>query len=300
MSWRALIVEAGEPCADALSDALLEAGALSVTVTDRDAGTLEEQAWFDEPDSPPARPWRNNRMVALFDHGTDTHACLRAAVDACACPMPDILGEEDVAEQDWVRLTQAQFDPIRVSDRLWIVPSWHDAPDPGAVNLRLDPGLAFGTGSHPTTRLCLEWLDARVRGDETVLDYGCGSGILAIAALKLGVGRAIGVDIDPRAVATALDNARANGVALEAHIPDAVRPMQADIVLANILTNPLKVLAPLLANSVAAGGSLVLAGVLETQADDVIRAYQPWIALRVSATRDGWVRLEGTRPRPRA
>jgi ribosomal protein L11 methyltransferase len=295
MPWRALIVEAGEDGADALSDALIEAGALSVTVTDLDAGTPEEQAWFDEPDSLPARPWRNNRIVALFDPDADARACLDAAVAECGCQAPHILGEEDIAEQDWVRLTQAQFEPIRVSARLWIVPSWHAAPDPAAINLQLDPGLAFGTGSHPTTRLCLEWLDAHIQGGETVLDYGCGSGILAIAALKLGAGRAIGVDIDPQAVATARDNAAANGAALEAFVPDAAPQVQADILVANILTNPLKVLAPLLAGNVRQGGALLLAGVLETQAEEVMQAYRSWFDMRVGAVRDGWVRLEGAR-----
>ncbi|HQE38653.1 MAG TPA: 50S ribosomal protein L11 methyltransferase, partial [Zoogloea sp.] len=203
---------------------------------------------------------------------------------------------EEVEEQNWVQLTQSQFDPIRITDRLWIVPTWHTAPDADAINLVLDPGMAFGTGSHPTTRLCLEWLTEQVAPGVSVLDYGCGSGILGIAAVKLGAGEVTGVDIDDKAVATAADNAAANGVSL--HLQVSAKPLDGTFqrVVANILTNPLKMLAPLLAARVAPGGKLALSGVLEAQAEEVIAAYAPFIALQVGATLDGWVRIEGQRP----
>lgn len=205
---------------------------------------------------------------------------------------------EEVEEQNWVQLTQSQFDPIRITDRLWIVPTWHTAPDASAINLVLDPGMAFGTGSHPTTRLCLEWLTEVVTPGVSVLDYGCGSGILAIAAVKLGAGEVTGVDIDEKAVSTAADNAANNGVSL--HLQVSAKPLAGTFlrVVANILTNPLKMLAPLLAARVAPGGKLALSGVLEAQAAEVIAAYAPYIALRVGATHEGWVRLEGEHPAP--
>jgi ribosomal protein L11 methyltransferase len=200
---------------------------------------------------------------------------------------------EDVAEQDWVRLTQSQFDPIRVNDRLWIVPSWHVAPDSKAINLVLDPGLAFGTGSHPTTFLCLQWLTEVLRGGETLLDYGCGSGILAIAAAKLGAASVLGVDIDRNALTAARDNAAANNVTLDLRHSGEKLEERFDVVVANILTNPLCVLAPLLVARIAPDGRIALSGVLASQAEQVIAAYAPLIALRVGAEHEGWVRLEG-------
>ena len=191
-------------------------------------------------------------------------------------------------DNDWVRLTQAQFEPIRISQRLWIVPTWHTPSDPGALNITLDPGLAFGTGSHPTTRLCLRWLDANIRGGESVLDYGCGSGILAIAALKLGAASAAGVDVDAQAVQSSRDNAAANRVAAHFFLPDDAPRQQADIVVANILTNPLKLLAPLLASSARPGGRIVLSGILEEQADDVANLYAQWFDLAPAIVEDGW------------
>jgi ribosomal protein L11 methyltransferase len=231
--------------------------------------------------------------VALFDPADDLIGRIAAATVAAGIDdLPEIELDE-VAEQDWVRLTQSQFDPIRVNDRLWIVPSWHAAPDAGAINLVLDPGLAFGTGSHPTTFLCLQWLTETLRGGESLLDYGCGSGILGIAAAKLGAGSVLGVDIDDNALTAARDNAANNGVTLESRHSKEKLDEVFDIVIANILTNPLCVLAPLLAGRVALGGRIALSGVLAAQAEMVIAAYEPLIALRVGAEQDGWVRLEG-------
>ncbi|NTV11808.1 MAG: 50S ribosomal protein L11 methyltransferase, partial [Zoogloea sp.] len=239
------------------------------------------------------RLWSHRRVNALFDPDVELAVVLAtAAADAGFDAVPPFTIEE-VAEQNWVQLTQSQFDPIRVTDRLWIVPSWHDAPDPDAINIELDPGMAFGTGSHPTTWLCLEWLTETVTPGCSLLDYGCGSGILGIAAVRLGAGDVLGVDIDEKAVDAARDNANRNHVAMRLQHSGQPLSEQFDIVVANILTNPLMLLAPLLASRVAPGGRIALSGVLEAQAEQVIAAYAPHLALQVGAVRDGWVRLEG-------
>lgn len=300
---REMVLSCTEGQADAWSDALLEAGALSVSVEDADGDTDRERALFGEPGTEPETlAWRNNRLIALLADGDDP-AHLLAALDGLAGPAP-AKGDwiiRDVPDADWVRLTQSQFGPIVVGDRIWIVPSWHrdDADLPtaghqdGIVRIELDPGLAFGTGSHPTTHLCLEWLAANLVAGQTVLDYGCGSGILAIAARMLGAGLTCGVDIDEQAVLATAQNAAANRVQVQACLPDALPTGTSQVVVANILSNPLKVLAPMLSARVAAGGSLVLSGVLERQADEVALAYAPWLPLTVWAARDGWVCLAG-------
>jgi ribosomal protein L11 methyltransferase len=291
--WISVTLETDAAHAEALSDALIAAGAISASVEDAYAGTDLETPQFGEPGSPTTPLWEESRVVALFEPADDLLGRVAAATVAAGIDdLPEITLDE-VAEQDWVRLTQSQFDPIRVNDRLWIVPSWHVAPDPTAINLILDPGLAFGTGSHPTTFLCLEWLTQQLAGGETLLDYGCGSGILAIAASRLGAGSVIGVDIDDNALIAARDNAANNSVALELRHSRAKLDEKFDVVVANILTNPLCVLAPLLASRVAPGGRIILSGVLDIQAADVIAAYAPYLALSVGATREGWVRLEG-------
>jgi ribosomal protein L11 methyltransferase len=299
--WVSAALETDAAHADALSDALLAVGAISVSVEDALAGTDLETPQFGEPgDSPdyssegPATPlWSESRVVALFEPSENLINRIAAATLAAGIDRLPEIELEDVAEQDWVRLTQSQFDPIRVNDRLWIVPSWHAAPDPAAINLMLDPGLAFGTGSHPTTFLCLQWLSETLRGGETLLDYGCGSGILGIAAAKLGAASVLGVDIDHNALIAARDNAANNGVTLGLRHSGEKLEERFDIVVANILTNPLCVLAPLLTARLAPGGRIALSGVLESQTEEVIAAYAPWIALRAGAVHDGWVRLEG-------
>lgn len=292
--WLSVSLPSDEAHANPLSEALMDHGALAVSIEDADAGTDAETPQFGEPGSPAAPLWQHSRVVALFEPAADLPQRIADAAAAAGVGTEGIRIEE-VAEQDWVRLTQSQFEPICVTDSLWIVPSWHDAPNPNATNLVLDPGLAFGTGSHPTTWMCLEWLSRNIRGTETVLDYGCGSGILGIAAASLGAAAVTGVDIDENALIAARDNAAANQVSLQ--LLHSREPLEAsfDMVVANILTNPLCVLAPLLAARVARGGSLILAGVLETQADEVIEAYAPFIPLKVGASREGWVRLEGHR-----
>ncbi|MDX5446479.1 MAG: 50S ribosomal protein L11 methyltransferase [Zoogloeaceae bacterium] len=294
--WISVTLQAEANQAESLSEALMDAGALSVSIEDADAGTEAEKPQFGEPGHLPAALWDHSRVVALFDTTTPLERALAEASAAVGLAAVPPFTCEEVAEQNWVQLTQSQFDPIRITDRMWIVPSWHDAPDNDAINIELDPGMAFGTGSHPTTRLCLEWLCESVTEGSSVLDYGCGSGILGIAAARLGAGDVLGIDIDEKAVEAARDNAERNHVSLRLQHSGQPLGEQFDIVVANILTNPLKVLAPLLAARVAPGGRIALSGVLAEQADDVIAAYAPFVSLEVGATHEGWARLQGHRP----
>jgi ribosomal protein L11 methyltransferase len=238
----------------------------------------------------------HSRVIALLEADADVAALLADAVAMIGLAEVPAYSIEAVAEQNWVQLTQSQFDPIKVSDRLWIVPSWHESPDPAAINLILDPGMAFGTGSHPTTRLCLEWLEGNVTESSTLLDYGCGSGILAIAAARLGAGRVAGVDIDPQAVESARANAERNGVV--ALFADSAQPVagEYDLVVANILSNPLRVLAPAICAHVRSGGRLALSGILREQAEEIIGIYAQWLPMKVADTREDWVCLSGVKP----
>ena len=294
MAWQrlALVVEGRH--AEALCEALEGEGALAAEVTDADAGTEREQAVFGEPGADTG-VWPRTRVSALFALDADPAAALEAALRSSGAPALGAAAIERVEDTDWVALTQRQFEPIRAGERLWIVPTWHAPPQPGAVNVILDPGAAFGTGSHPTTRLCLGWLERHVRTGDTVLDYGCGSGILGIAALKLGAAQATGVDIDPLALEAARYNAQRNGVHLDARDAHAALAGAADITVANILANPLRMLAPLLATHTHPGGSIVLSGILDEQAAAVIEAYAPWSRLEVAGREAGWVLLAGRR-----
>ncbi|MCL2022074.1 MAG: 50S ribosomal protein L11 methyltransferase [Betaproteobacteria bacterium] len=279
---------------DVWCDALLAAGAVSTSVEDAKAGTPEEKPQFGEPGMEEIPLWQNARVSALFAEDTDIFACF-AAIAANLHQSPPKPTLSRVEEENWVRLTQAQFDPIRISERLWIVPSWHIAPDPTALNIMLDPGMAFGTGSHPTTRLCLEWLEREVRPGMSLLDYGCGSGILAIAAGKLGALPVAGLDIDPQAVLAARANAANNrGDIRFTETPESLLP-EYDLVVANILANPLRLLAPALIKRVRPGGKLALSGLLLEQAEDIASLYVPWISFAQSDTREGWVCLSGTK-----
>jgi ribosomal protein L11 methyltransferase len=292
-----LLILCPEKGVEMLSDALQELGALSVSVEDADADTAAENPLFGEPGmTVDAEGWQRSRVVALFDSADKAVHCAQVCgehefFDGC-----ELAGLRDVPEEDWVRVTQSQFDPIRVSDRLWIVPSWHEPPDASAKVIRLDPGLAFGTGSHPTTHMCLRWIDrqafdaATVPADFRVLDYGCGSGILAIAAGLFLQDRAelVAVDLDPAAVHSTQFNAQANQVQLIAGLPEAATGAY-DVILANILATPLKVLAPLLCGKLKAGGQLVLAGILERQEDELKAAYASHVALQVADRLDGWI-----------
>ncbi|VVE89729.1 50S ribosomal protein L11 methyltransferase [Pandoraea bronchicola] len=292
--YRELVVEVARAQAEALSDALLDLGVLSVSVEDADADTPDEQPMFGEPGlTPPDTAWQHSRVVALVGEDQDAAVLLAAAVNELGLNESPAFTLRDVEEQDWVRLTQSQFEPMQIGQRIWVVPSWHDAPDTDALILELDPGLAFGTGSHPTTRLCMEWLEQNVQPGQSLLDYGCGSGILAILAQKCGADPVIGIDIDPQAVESARYNSERNRAAVEYGLPDDLRDGQFNIVVANILSNPLKLLASMLTSRVAPGGRLALSGVLERQADEVIAAYAPYMKMSVWRAHDGWVCLHG-------
>jgi len=298
MAWLSLKIEADEQTAGVLSEALLELGALAADIEDANAETDREQPIFGEPGEPVGSLWQNSIVSGLFAEDADIPAILAAATEAAHLTVTPRYRVDAVAEQDWVRLTQSQFDPIQISPRLWIIPTWHTPPDPAAINLILDPGLAFGTGSHPTTRLCLEWLDRNICGGECVLDYGCGSGILAIAALKLGAGRVLGVDIDPQAMLSSRQNAGQNQAAAEFYLPDAAPKIQVDVVVSNILANPLKVLAPMLAQAVRPGGQIVLSGVLAPQAEETLAVYRQWFDIDIAGEVEGWVCLAGVKRYP--
>jgi len=296
-----LLLLAPEDCVEGVSDALMnELEALSVSVEDADADSAAEQALFGEPGMPAPRPgWRRSVLRALFADealATDAATLLLAQEWAQGIHVQAIAPVED---QDWVRLTQSQFQPVAITPAFWIVPSWHEPPAGAKRVIRLDPGLAFGTGTHPTTRMCLRWTAqhaaARASHWTRVLDYGCGSGILAIAAAKLGAGDVAGTDIDPQALDAAADNARANGTAVAFAAPDAIRGGTFDLVVANILTNPLRMLAPALAARVRPGGRLALAGLLDAQAPLVADAYARWFTIAPWRSADGWTLLAGVR-----
>ncbi len=294
MAWQNVSFLTDAASAEPLCDALIELGALSASIEDADAGTADEQPQFGEPGTPTTPGWQRSRVLALCESDTNVSELLQAACQQLGVPPIRDFSVTALAEQNWVQLTQAQFDPIQISGRLWIVPSWHESPDPSAINLVLDPGMAFGTGSHPTTRLCLEWLEKTVTPGCSVVDYGCGSGILAIAAGKLGAREVRGLDIDPQAVEAARANAERNAVM--ADFVDGSQPIDGtyDVVVANILSNPLRVLAPAICALVRpAGGQLALSGILREQADEIIAVYAPWIALTVADVGEDWVCLSG-------
>jgi ribosomal protein L11 methyltransferase len=303
--WREIAFVVGQSEVERWSDALIEAGALSVQAEDADADRADEQPIFGEPG--PAgtadRGWQRTRLTTLFHREQDYRTLLEVAASAAGQPIPLDVTSRVFDDQDWVRQSQAQFEPIPIGTRLLITPSWHHEAalrsiDPGRpahgarIAIVLDPGLAFGTGSHPTTRLCLQWLDQWLTPGQTVLDYGCGSGILAIAAAKLGASRVVGIDIDPQALQSSRANARINQVEIDVRGGGDASPQAADVVLANILARPLEVLAPLLQTLVRPGGTLVLAGLLERQIGEV-RARYTQIAMRVFDIEDGWACLAG-------
>lgn len=284
---------------ETVSDALDALEALSVSVEDADAHTDAEQALFGEPGMPaPREGWQRSRITALFptqEAAEEARQLLQAQDFFEGCI---VQGVSVVQEQDWVRLTQSQFAPVDITPDFWIVPTWHEMPAAARRSIRLDPGLAFGTGTHPTTRMCLRWIakhgDAAGQALGRVLDYGCGSGILAIGAAKFGATEIDAVDIDTAAVESTRQNAQANGVQVNAGLPERAQG-QYQTVVANILATPLKVLAPLLSGHVAQGGHLVLAGILERQAEELQEAYAPWLQLQVSDREDGWILMTARR-----
>jgi ribosomal protein L11 methyltransferase len=278
---------------DAVSDTLEALAALSVSVEDADAGSDQESALFGEPGMPPpAQAWEQSRVTALFNDLASAETALRKVQQRHGADLSHT-AIQPVLEQDWVRLTQSQFEPVEITSEFWVVPSWHTAPEQARTVLRLDPGLAFGTGTHPTTGMCLRWI-AQHPGQPSVLDYGCGSGILAIGAALCGAGTVMAVDIDPAAVLASQANAVANYV----HITSGTPELAVDrytLVVANILATPLKVLAPLLCNHVAPGGRLLLAGILERQCEELTQAYAPYCNLEVLDSREGWILMSATR-----
>ncbi|OFN24177.1 ribosomal protein L11 methyltransferase [Neisseria sp. HMSC077D05] len=294
MSYQQITINVNDAVAERLADALMEHGALSAAIEDAYAGTENEQAIFGEPGMPTEQIWQQSKVIALFGENDDAAAMIQTASQECG--LKDLAYTSEIlADQDWVRLTQAQFDPIQISERLWITPSWHEAPNGNAVNLQLDPGLAFGTGSHPTTRLCLKWLDTQLKGGENVLDYGCGSGILTIAALKLGAGSAVGVDIDEQAIRASKDNAAQNNVDAQFYLPDGLPQGQFDIVVANILANPLRMLGEMLAARTKQGGRIVLSGLLDEQVEELSGIYRQWFDIEPAEIDEGWARLSGVK-----
>ncbi len=290
-----LVLLVPEPAVDAVCDALEALDVLSVSVEDADAFTPSEQALFGEPGMPqPKAGWQRSRVIALFPDeplAKNAGGLLRLQDFFSGC---EVLGVQAVVEQDWVRLTQSQFDPVQITPSFWIVPTWHEPPAQAEQVIRLDPGMAFGTGTHPTTRMCLRWVAQHAVHGLRVLDYGCGSGILAMGAAKFGATSVDAVDIDPAAVQTTRTNAVANHVELQAGLPELARGGYG-WVLANILATPLKVLAPLLCAHVQPGGYLVLAGILERQADELRQAYAPWLTLQVADQEDGWILMTAQR-----
>ncbi|MBA3058102.1 MAG: 50S ribosomal protein L11 methyltransferase [Gammaproteobacteria bacterium] len=282
---------------ETLSDALEALQALSVSIEDADAQTDAEQALFGEPGMPPPKNgWQRSRVTALYAAEALAKDALTQLQEHDFFADCQVVGLDELPEQDWVRLTQSQFTPVEITPEFWIVPTWHEPPAQARIVIRLDPGLAFGTGTHPTTRMCLRWIAQRSAGTELagktelgrVLDYGCGSGILAIGAGKYGATDIDAVDIDDAAVESTVRNAQANQVHLKAGLPDAAAGVY-QTVLANILATPLKVLAPLLCSHVAAGGSLVLAGILGAQADELKAAYAPFFQLTIADQQEGWI-----------
>lgn len=294
MGWISLKIEAVDNTADLISDALMDLGALSASIEDANAETPDEQPIFGEPGDPPPGIWQQNIVSALFDEEANIPQVMESLARETGLNSLRY-STETVAEQDWVRATQSQFDPIRIRDDLWIVPSWHSAPNPDAINIVLDPGLAFGTGSHPTTHLCLAWLADNVKQGDSVLDYGCGSGILAIAAKKLGAGLVNGVDIDSQAIISSRYNAAQNHVEAEFFNSSEEVLGQFDIVVANILSSALMVLAPALAAACRPGGKIALSGILREQAEQVSAVYAEWFNMEQPTFMDSWVLLTGTR-----
>lgn len=291
MPWLQVRLAITPEQAETYEDALLSIGAVSVTFMD-----AEDQPIF-EPDLGTTPLWSNTHLLALFEADTDEAALIAHLTLLCDGSLPEHQIEH-IEDQDWERSWMDNFQPMRFGQRLWIVPSWHAAPQPEAVNLLLDPGLAFGTGTHPTTALCLEWLDGQPLDGCDLIDFGCGSGILAIAALLLGAPQAVGTDIDPQALEASRDNASRNGIdpaRFPVYLPADMPQQAADVVVANILAGPLVSLAPQISALVKAGGRLALSGILAEQAEEVRAAYADTFVLDPTAEKDGWVRISGVK-----
>jgi ribosomal protein L11 methyltransferase len=292
MSWVSIIIQAQDDTADLIGDTMMALGALSAVIEDANAETVDEQPIFGEPGDPPPGIWQKNLVSVMFDEGVDVSEMMSALESETNLSSLQYT-IETIEEQDWVRATQAQFNPIEINEKMWIVPTWHEAQDAGAINIVLDPGLAFGTGSHPTTHLCLDWLTKQVGANQTVLDYGCGSGILAIAAKKLGAGEVVGTDIDLQAVESSVYNAEQNQVDIDFYDAEQYEIKAFDIVVANILSSALSVLAPVLASACKSGGKIALSGILSEQTEQLTAIYSQWFDMAPPKTMDAWVLLTG-------
>ena len=293
-SWINLKIRATAAYAHIISDALIDLGALSSSIEDSYLNSKNEEALFGEPNIPSNTIWQDNTVESLFDNSV--------SIDTIINKLKTMTGLsnieytlESVEEQNWVTLTQSQFKPICIFDKLWIVPSWHTTPNPDAINIILDPGLAFGTGSHPTTHLCLEWLIKEVNITSRVLDYGCGSGILSIAAKKCGAKEVTGVDIDPQAIIASTHNAKENHVDIQFYNSESPLIFEANIVVANILSSSLSLLAPIIANACKSQGKIALSGILKEQVEMLTEIYGAWFNLNEPVEREGWILLSGTK-----
>ena len=295
MAWQALEFEVSGADVEALSDALFDAGALSIDVTDADEGSVKERAIYLEPGEEILLSWGYNLVVGLFDKDIEVADIFSFVSDVLQPLQLSPPQTRLVDDQDWVRLTQQQFEPIQITKRLQISPSWSAVKVTSEINIILDPGLAFGTGSHPTTQLCLHWLESNLVSGQTVIDYGCGSGVLGIAAKMFGAGRVVGIDIDEDALAASQYNALRNEVDLEVVPAGDSFNEQVDIVIANILPSPLKVLAPLLSQLVKPGGDIVLSGILVSHEQELLSIYGQWFEMSTFQTMDDWVCLQGTK-----
>jgi ribosomal protein L11 methyltransferase len=291
MSFKQLKIKVDSEKADLLGDAFFAEDALSVSVEDQFEGTEFEEPIFNEPGMEVEKLWQHSLLVVLLTEDCDIDQIVSNVQKKTKLTFDYEI--ENIDDQDWVRLTQSQFEPIKITDKLFIVPSWHELPIADATGIILDPGLAFGTGSHPTTFMCLEWLAKNVSATDNLLDYGCGSGILAITAAKLGAKKVTGVDIDKQAIESSLYNAEVNQTQVNFFLPDKFNPATYDIVIANILSNPLRMLASALSGYVCKGGKIVLSGILDSQIEEMSSIYQEWFDMQVYKVMDGWVCLEG-------
>ena len=294
MTWANLIVQINKEDVDSISDYLIELGAISTSIEDTNLNQNNEELIFGVPNIQSQQFWENNTVQALFEKKINIEI-IKAAIKNKFTDSILLLSTKDVEDTDWVKSTQTQFSPIRINDKLWIIPTWHKIQDKNAINLILDPGLAFGTGTHPTTHLCLLWLLDNINQNLSVLDYGCGSGILGIAAKKIGAKKVIGVDIDNQAIKASKDNSEMNNVQISWSNTKEKIDFKADLVVANILSSALRVLAPILAEHCITNGKIALSGILESQEDDIKKIYNSWFDLDPSYKKDGWVLISGTK-----
>jgi len=292
MSWTNLIVQTNKEDVDSISDFLIALGAISTSIKNTNLNQNNEELIFDEPCNQSQQFWENNTVEALFDKLIDIEL-IKAALTTKFNALNFSIKVSDVQDQDWVKLTQSQFLPINIDEKLWIIPSWHQIQDNKAINLVLDPGLAFGTGAHGTTHLCLLWLLNNVNKKLTVLDYGCGSGILGIAAKKIGADKVFGVDIDSQAIKSSRENAKINNVEIFWSNTEIKIDYKTDLVVANILSSALSVLAPALAEHCNKNGKIALSGILRSQENAIKKIYSQWFDFQPSSYKDGWVLISG-------